>query len=81
MKEMLLSYEKTILKIEEHITQLKSEMTQEKSIVKIHELERRIELLIIERRELIQVASEIMSHLAPKTINPSIPYRSASGGN
>ena len=81
MKEMLLTYEKTILKIEEHITQLKSEMTQEKSIVKIHELERRIELLIIERRELIQVASEIMSHLAPKTINPSILYSSASGGN
>ena len=80
MKEMLLSYEKTIIKIEEHITQLKAEMRQEKSIEKIHELERRIELLI-ERRELIQVASEIISHLAPKTINPSILYRSASGGN
>ncbi|MDE6149956.1 MAG: hypothetical protein K2F81_07675 [Ruminococcus sp.] len=81
MKEMLRSYEKTIEEIDERIKLLKTEIKGEQNIEKIHRLERRIELLGIERKELIQVASHIRSHFAPKPIHPSLIYRAASGGN
>ena len=81
MKEMLKSYEKTIEEIEERIKTLKLELERERSIEKVHSLERRIELLIIERRELIQTASEIRRHFQPKPIHPSLLFRAASGGN
>lgn len=81
MKEMLKSYEKTIEEIEVRIKALKGELNRERDIVKIHGLERRIELLIIERRELIQVVAEIKCHLAPKSVHPSLLYRAVSGGN
>lgn len=81
MKEMLKSYEKTIEEIEERIKTLKLELERERSIERVHSLERRIELLVIERRELIQTAAEIRRHFQPKPIHPSLLFRAVSGGN
>ena len=78
---MLRSYEKTIEEIDERINLLKTEMKGEQNIEKIHGLERRIELLGIERKELIQVAAHIRSHFEPKPMHPSLLYRAVSGGN
>lgn len=80
MKEMLKSYEKTINEIENRIMELKIELKREREIEKIHSLEKRIELLSIERADLIRVAAKIKAHLGSKPVHPSLLYRSVSGG-
>lgn len=75
MKRILDEYEKTIEGLDMRIKELKRDIEQERNIVKVHSLERRIDLLRRERRELIAVVVEINKHLAPKPVHPSLLKR------
>lgn len=75
MKRLLEQYEKTIEDIEERIRQLGRELKAERNVQNIHSIERRIDLLAAERRELVFVVVEIKRHLAPKPVHPSLLHR------
>lgn len=72
MKRLLDEYEKTIGEISEHIKALRAELKSERNIKKVHELERRIDVLMVERRELVGVVAELKRHLGPKMPSPSL---------
>lgn len=81
MKKILEDYEETITVIEKRIERLKAEKLKERELKKLHDLERRIELLREERLDMIKICREIREYLAPKEDLPEYTYRMASGDN
>ena len=81
MEKILRQYEQTIDGIEKRIVQLKEEKKRERNLEALHKLEDRIELLKVERLEMMEVCREIREYLAPKAEFPAEVFKSASGEN
>lgn len=81
MKKMLEQNENTILQINERIEELKIQKKQERDLERLYKLERRIYLLKTEKAELMMMSADIKRYLAPKSLHPSICFKSVSGGN
>lgn len=80
MEKILQQYEETIERIEERISQLKEGLKQERNLERLHKMEWRLDLLKIERLDLIMVCRHIREYLAPKSDDlPSVRYKRASG--
>ncbi|MDO5124849.1 MAG: hypothetical protein Q4D35_00515 [Ruminococcus sp.] len=75
MKETIKAYENVIEKITECIDSLREQKKNEKNIVVVHSIERRLDVLMVERRELIGKVAEMREYSGEKPQHPSLLHR------